>query len=93
MDTADRSVGFLGLGFAALAVILAVGAPDNRTAPTRNAGFERGGERRDTARVEGRFSEEALRRAVTEQAWHEAVQARCAAPSPFAAPASLPPAC
>ena len=40
-----------------------------------------------------RFSEEGLRRAITEHEWNEMMQERCIAPSYFAVPAPWPPAC
>jgi hypothetical protein len=39
------------------------------------------------------FSPEAQRRAVLDRAWTQAMEARCMAPSPFAAPTVLPAVC
>jgi hypothetical protein len=79
----ERSLGVIGMG-GVVAVLLAGMLSAGGAADQAGAGGVAGGRT---------FSSEARRRAILESAWTQAMEARCTAPSPFAAPTVLPAVC
>lgn len=78
-----RSLGVIGMG-GVVAVLLAGMLSAGGAADQAGAGGAAGGPP---------VSSETRRQAVMDSAWTQAMEARCMAPSPFAAPTVLPAVC
>lgn len=95
----ERPIGFFGL--AVIAAIVIAGACHAESGALQGSGTRvmapapatRNAPAGAAAALLRRVADERLTRAVTDHDQHEAIQARCLAPMPFAAPAPWPPAC
>ncbi len=96
----ERSTGIIGMAAVAVIAMLcalngqggAVETSAHQALSSRVASWA-GAEGASHARGTSAFSAEAQRRAILDREWQEGIEARCAAPSPFAARQPQPPAC